>query len=186
MNERRHITMLAAALMFCSVGCGDTIVHDAYIEVAPIPKKVSPAKPSSPPVFATPGEPVALPISFDDLNLNMKIDVPFREDMLTEKVKEVVGKRVRLKGVMHGSLPNLKQVDQFILLRNKEFRNWSPADTLVEVKMRTGESTKYTQNRLDVEGTLRIEPKTGDDGNTWSIYILEEATLPNEQPADKN
>jgi hypothetical protein len=27
-----------------------------------------------------------------------------------------------------------------------------------------------------VEGNLRIEPKTGDDGNTWSLYILDDAT----------
>lgn len=173
MNSRCFITIIAAALMICSAGCGDTIVHDTYIEVAP-------------PKGSTPSEPAAVPVTFDDLNLNMKIDVPFREEMLTDRVKGLVGKRVRLTGVMHASLANLKQADQFVLLRNKEFRNWSQADTLVEVKMRTGETTKYLTDRIEVEGTLRIEPKTGDDGNTWSLYILEEATLPNAQPANKN
>lgn len=183
MNERRIITMLAAAiLLMCVAGCREPIViqgETTYQEVAAV-------EVDSPEDANDAGDDSAIPITFDDLNLNLEIDVPFREEKLTDRVKELAGKRVRLTGVMHGSVLNLKHIEEFILLRNKDGK-YGPgmiADTLVEVKLKSGTSTKYIQDRFEVEGTLRIEPKTGDDGNTWSLYILEKATLPIAQSAD--
>lgn len=169
MNERRIITMLVVAgVLVCAAGCPEPIVIQGETVYQEVEANDVAAE-----------EPAAMPITFDDLNLNMKIDVPFRDEMLTEKVKELAGKRVWLNGVMHGGALNQKQIEQFILLRNKEHKYGPgrPADTLVEVKMRTGETVKFTSGDVHVEGTLRIEPKTGDDGNTWSLYILEEATV---------
>lgn len=125
-----------------------------------------------------PGDPIK--ITFDNIILGMQADIPYRPWMLNEDVKELEGKRVSITGVMHGGVLKQKKLDEFILLRNKECK-YGPggqADHLAEVKMKKGQTIAFAGNdkTLRVEGNLRIEPKTGDDGNTWSLYILEDAT----------
>ena len=147
------------------------------------PKKVNDSNPDKnrrPKADRTPrkpGDPIK--ITFDNIILGMQADIPFRPWMLNEDVKELEGKRVSITGVMHGSVLNLKKIDQFILLRNKECK-YGPggqADHLAEVKMKKDQTIAFAgEKTVRVEGNLRIEPKTGEDGNTWSLYILDDAT----------
>lgn len=147
------------------------------------PKKVDDANPDKnrrPKADRTPrkpGDPIK--ITFDNIILGMQADIPFRPWMLSDDVKELEGKRVSITGVMHGSVLNLKKIDQFILLRNKECK-YGPggqADHLAEVKLKKDQTIPFAgEKTVRVEGNLRIEPKTGEDGNTWSLYILDDAT----------
>jgi hypothetical protein len=98
--------------------------------------------------------------------------------MLKEDVKELEGQRVSITGVMHGAQATTK-TDYFVLLRNKECK-YGPggqADHLAEVNLKAPNKIAFTTATVRVEGTLRIEPKTGDDGNTWSLYILDDAKV---------
>jgi hypothetical protein len=122
------------------------------------------------------GDPIR--ITFDNLIVGMQADIVFRPWMLKEDVKELEGQRVSITGVMHGAQATTK-TDYFVLLRNKECK-YGPggqADHLAEVNLKAPNKIAFTTATVRVEGTLRIEPKTGDDGNTWSLYILDDAKV---------
>jgi hypothetical protein len=173
---------LIAAGVILLAGCPKPVIT---IETAPVYQETLSEETDSPkmrrrvePVkveFARAEEP-ALPITFDQLNLGAELDVPFRSEMLTEEVKRLEGQRVTLTGVML-DMGAFQPQDNLILLRNKsgKYGRGELFDHLIEVKLRSGTTQKYTSKPLRVAGTLRIEPLTGEDGNTWRIYILEEA-----------
>jgi hypothetical protein len=124
-----------------------------------------------------PGE--AEKVTFDDLNLGMQADVVFRPFMLTDRVKEFEGQRVVIAGYMHGGQASQRGIKDFILLKNTQckFGPGGQADHLANVILRDGTSTRFTPSDIRVEGTLKVEPFQGPDGNTWSIYRLEDAQI---------
>ena len=118
-------------------------------------------------------------ITFDDLNLGMPADVVYREFMLSDRVKELSGKRVSIVGYMHGAPLSSKKIDSFVLLKNTQckFGPGGQADHLTRVFLREGNQTNYTNEDLTIEGTLRVEPFSGPDDNTWAIYRLDDALV---------
>ena len=123
-------------------------------------------------------------ITFDDLILGMQADIVYRPWMLESetnggRAKELDGKKVRINGVMHGGVASGKRNKEFVLLRNKEckFGPGGQADHLAKVFMKDGKTVSYTDDTIFVEGTLKIEPEMGEDGNTWSIYRIEGAEV---------
>jgi hypothetical protein len=126
---------------------------------------------------ARPGE--AEKITFDDLNLGMAADMVYRPFLLTDRVKQLEGKRLSILGYMHPGVETRKNIKKFILLKNTEckFGPGGQADHLAEIYMAEGNSTVLTSKPVKVEATLKIEPFQGVDGNTWSIYRLEDAKI---------
>lgn len=120
-----------------------------------------------------PGEP--LEISFDDLVIGMQADVVYRPWMLTERAKEVDGQKVRLVGYVHPGVDKQKHIKELVLLRNLEckFGPGGQADHLVMVRFKPGVEATFTKNAVEVQGILKVNPWTGADGNTWSIYDLD-------------
>jgi hypothetical protein len=130
--------------------------------------------PEANPASAGNGE--VIDISFDDIILQIQADIAFRPWMLTARVKELDGKRIRISGYM---LPDskLKGIDQFVLLRNTECK-YGPggqADHLLNVTMRKKARIDYRSKPISIEGVIQVRPFQGPDGNTWSIYDLNEA-----------
>lgn len=124
-----------------------------------------------------PGE--AEKITFEDLNLGMQADVVFRPFMLTDRVNELEGKRVSIAGYMHPGQSAQRGIKKFVLLKNTQckFGPGGQADHLTDVNLREGVTTGFTPKDVRVEGIFRIEPFQGPDGNTWSIYRLEDAQI---------
>lgn len=125
-----------------------------------------------------PGE--AEKISFDDLVIGLQADVVYRPWMMKERPQELDGKKVRISGFMHGAIENPAKTKEFVLLRNLEckFGPGGQADHLAQVYMKPGVTTKYPgKDSIKVEGTLQIEPFTGSDGNTWSLYKIVDAEV---------
>jgi len=123
-----------------------------------------------------PGDPIR--ITFDHIILGMQADIPFRPWMMNDEVKELEGQRVSITGVMHGDVEKPRGNKRFILLRNKECK-YGPggqADHLAHVELKPGQTFDFTTDTVRVEGILKIAPETGTDGNTWSLYILQDAT----------
>ena len=123
-----------------------------------------------------PGDPIK--ITFDNIILGMQADIPFRPWMMNDEVKDLEGQRVSITGVMHGNVEKTKKVKEFVLLRNKECK-YGPggqADHLALIEMKSGQTIDFTTATVLVEGKLKIAPETGKDGNTWSLYVLEDAT----------
>jgi hypothetical protein len=142
----------------------------------------APASPTGvrPPADRQPTRPGdAEKISFDDLNLGIQADVVYRPFMLTDRAKELDGKRVSIVGYMHGGVESTRGVKEFVLLRNTEckFGPGGQADHLAQVYLAPGETTAFEKKPVKVEGRLKIEPFVGVDGNTWSIYRLEDAQI---------
>lgn len=121
-----------------------------------------------------PGEPIR--ITFDNIILGMQADIPYRPWMLNDDVKELEGQRISITGVMLDT-GTFKKGDSFILLRNKECKYGAggQADHLADVKLKKGHVFGYTKESVRVEGVLHVEPVTGSDGNTWSIYVIDDA-----------
>jgi hypothetical protein len=142
---------------------------------APPPRVTQPPRADRAP--RRPGE--AEKVTFDDLNLGMQADVVFRPFMLTDRVKELEGQRVAIAGYMHGGQASQRGIKDFILLKNTQckFGPGGQADHLANVILREGTSTRFTPSDIRVEGTLKIEPFQGPDGNTWSIYRFEDAQI---------
>jgi hypothetical protein len=135
-----------------------------------------------PPADRTPSRPgEAEKITFEDLNIHIQKDAVFREFMLLDypRVKELDGKRISLVGYMYGGVATTRGINEFILLRNKEckFGPGGQADHLAQVFLRKGVTADYTPAPVKVEATLKVQPFQGPDGNTWSIYRLEDAEI---------
>ena len=96
-----------------------------------------------------------------------------RPFMLTQRVKDLDGKKIRISGYM---LPDVKTKDitEFVLLKNTQckFGPGGQADHLINVLMVDGAKAKFRADAISVEGVLKINPFQGPDGNTWSIYDL--------------
>lgn len=135
----------------------------------------APTRPKADREPTKPGDPEK--ITFDDIILGMQPDMVFRPFMLTDRAKELEGKRVRLAGDM---LPyDGKKVKEFILLRNNKclYGKGGQADHLALVELREGHTLEYTSNTVRIEGSLKIVPVSGDDGNTKHLYVLEDAVV---------
>lgn len=133
-----------------------------------------------PPADRTPARPgEAEKITWDDLNIGMPADVVFRPFMLSDRVKELEGKRISILGFIHGAPDTITKIKELILLKNTECK-YGPqgqADHLAAVYFAEGKAASYTDKAIKVEGTLKIEPFTGTDGNTWSVFRLEDAVV---------
>jgi hypothetical protein len=115
----------------------------------------------------------AIEVAFEDIQLPIQADMVFRPFMLTDRVRELDGKRIRINGFM---LPDTKTkgIKQFVLLKNIQckFGPGGQADHLVNVLMVEGASATFRDDAIMVEGVLSVNPFQGPDGNTWSIYDL--------------
>jgi hypothetical protein len=154
------------------------VAQPADDQVAAAPSQPQP-KGQRPPADRTPRRPgEAEKISFDDLNLGMSADMVFREFLLTDRVKELDGQRVSIMGYMHAGAAG-KGIKEFVLLKNTEckFGPGGQADHLAKVYLEKGQATEYQLKALKIEGTLKIEAETGPDGNTWSIYRLDNSKV---------
>jgi hypothetical protein len=145
------------------------------------PAPAQPAAGQRPPADRGPSHPgEAEKVTFDDLNIDIQPDAAFRPFMLTDRrAKELDGKRISIVGYMYGGVSTTRGIKEFILLRNKEckFGPGGQADHLAQIFLKKGLTTEYTPAPVKVEATLKIEPFQGPDGNTWSIYRLEDAQI---------
>lgn len=140
---------------------------------------VKPPAVQRPPADRAPTKPGdAEKITWEDVNLGMQADVVFRPFMINDRVKDLEGRRISIVGYMHP--PESQSGNKkFILLKNTQckFGPGGQADHLADVHLQEGKTTKYTPSPLKIEGTLVIEPFEGPDGNTWSLYRLENAQI---------
>ena len=116
----------------------------------------------------------AVPITFDDLKLEMEADTVFDRSMLTERVEELDGRRVRIRGFLFPSVFQQTGITSFPLIKNLQckFGPGGQAHHIVIVDMKPGLSTSFTVRPIAVEGILTVRPWNGPDGNTWALYHM--------------
>ena len=113
-------------------------------------------------------------ITFDDLKINMEADTVFNDSMLTDRVKQLNGQRVRIRGFLFPAIFQQTGIDKFPLVMNTQckFGPGGQAHHIVMVELVDGVTTSYTVRPIAVEGRLTLKPWSGPDGNTWSLYHM--------------
>jgi len=122
-----------------------------------------------------------IPVTFEDIDIpGLDPDSVFKPKLLTQRVLDLDGKRVRITGFMHGgSVYSTRGIKQFILLREKEcpFGEGGQAHHAIAVTL-DGEGTRFVIAPLTVEGTLAVEPMPDSNtGNTLYLYTLTGASI---------
>ncbi len=114
-------------------------------------------------------------ITFDDLALEMPAGTLFSPDLLTERVKELDGQDVRLRGFIYaGGVFQSTGIKSFPFVMNTQCK-FGPdglAYCVILVELAEGVTTDFTTYPVTVEGTLTVRP-FNSGGFTWSVYHLQ-------------
>lgn len=113
-------------------------------------------------------------ITFDTIKLNMNKGDEFRKTLLTPSIKQLDGKRVRIRGFILPP-PQQEGLTQFVLVRDNRACCFGPGAAIYDsmiVKMKPGLSTDYSVLPITVEGTFNIHQIDAPDGHTFAIYRL--------------
>ncbi len=113
-------------------------------------------------------------LTFDGIKFPIEKGAKFKRSMLTKKIEDLDGQRIRIRGYI---LPSFQQkgIKQFILVRDNMECCFGPGAALYDcivVEMAKGKSTSFTVRPIAVEGTFAIRPFKGPDGNHLAVYHL--------------
>ena len=114
-------------------------------------------------------------VTFDTIKLEMKKGDPFKRELLTDAVKKLDGKPIRIRGYI---LPSFQQsgIKQFVLVRDNMECCFGPGALLFDcimVEMVGDASTDYTVRPVAVEGQFSIKEVLGPDQKHLAIYHLD-------------
>lgn len=115
-------------------------------------------------------------VTFDDVQLEIEADTVYEESMLTDRVKELEGKRIRIRGfILAESTYKRRNIRQFVLIKNTECKYGAGGEFhhVIAVTLNPEDAVDYTLRPVTVEGKLKLQPWTGPNGNTLGIYHLE-------------
>ncbi len=145
-----------------------------------------PAKPSAQsvsPSVASPAIPTRTTarakgeISFDDLKFEIEKGGKFVPAMLTDEIRALDGKKVRLRGfILPSTLFRETDINEFVLVRDNQECCFGPGAALydcVVVNLVGGVTTDFSTRPVTVSGTFKLkEYKYPDDSGHFAIYNL--------------
>jgi len=171
--------LLACALSGCNpsaASAGATSDSGKVVMATSGATSANPPPPASPAEAApTPQPAVTKDVTFDDIKLDLKKGEPFDAKFLTDKVKALDGKAIRIRGYI---LPSFQQtgIQQFVLVRDNMECCFGPGALLhdcVLVKMVPPATADFTVRPVSAQGTFSIREFKGPDGKHLAIYFLE-------------
>jgi hypothetical protein len=114
-------------------------------------------------------------VTFDEIKLELMKGDAYDASALTEKVKKLDGKPIRIRGYI---LPSFQQnnIKQFILVRDNMECCFGPGALLhdcIVVEMLPPASATFTVRPVSVEGNFSVRELKGPDGNYLAIYHLD-------------
>jgi hypothetical protein len=112
--------------------------------------------------------------TFDDIKFPMEKTEDFAESKLTDRVRELFGKRIRIRGWMYPT-PRRKGIKQFVLVRDNMECCFGPGAALFDcilVSMVDGATAEFTIRPIAVEGEFRLDILPGPDGRPLAIYQM--------------
>lgn len=114
-------------------------------------------------------------ISFDDIAFEMEKGSPFTRDLLPQRVTDLAGSRIRIRGYI---LPSFQQsgLTQFVLVRDNQECCFGPGAALYDcivVSMQPGRSTDFSVRPVAVTGVFSLRELKGPDGKHLAIYALQ-------------
>ena len=103
-------------------------------------------------------------INFDDLKFPIEKDQPFDDEMLIDSVRELDGRKVKLRGyILPTTLFTETNIRQFVLVRDNQECCFGPGAALFDcviVDMVPGESIDFVTRPITVTGKFKIDTKT--------------------------
>lgn len=115
-------------------------------------------------------------ITFDDLKLDLKKDEPFVPAKLTERVKQLHGKQIRIRGwILPSSVFQQTGIKNFILVRDNMQCCFGPGAALhdcILVEMENGRTAEFTTRPVTVEGVFEHHEFKYPDGKHYAIYYM--------------
>lgn len=111
-------------------------------------------------------------ITFDDLRLEMPVRTLFDPSMLTDRIRALDGREVRIRGFIYsGGVYQQTGITSFPLVMNTacKFGPQGLAYCVMLVELADGVTADFTTRPVTVEGTLSVQP-FNSGGFTWSVY----------------
>lgn len=117
-------------------------------------------------------------ITFDDLKFDIEPDAPYDAGMLTDIIRELDGKTVKLSGfILPSTLFRETDIEEFVLVRDNQECCFGPGAALydcVVVNMVGGAKTNFTTRPVTVSGKFVLkEYKYPDDSGHFAIFNLQ-------------
>ena len=118
-------------------------------------------------------------VTFDDVKFEIEKNEDFSRQLLTDKINNFEGKRIKIRGYIR---PSFKQtgIEKFILVRDNQECCFGPGAMIYDcmiVGMKKGTATEFTTRPITVEGDFYLKEFEGPDGKFWAIYRLRNATV---------
>ena len=116
-------------------------------------------------------------LTFDDVKFEMEADDTFRDEMLTDAIRELHGQRIRIRGYIRPGVKN-SDIQKFVFVRDNQECCFGPGAMLYDamlVKMESGGALDFTVRPITIEGTFVIKSFEGPDGKIWAIYRMMDA-----------
>ena len=102
--------------------------------------------------------------TFDDLKFEIERDGEFQETMLTEELKNLNRKPMRLRGyILPNSVFQQSGIKSFVLVRDNKECCFGPGAMLydcVMIEMMDGKTANFSTRPVSVKGTFEIDTKT--------------------------
>jgi len=133
----------------------------------------------APPAAAEPAPERTLDKTFDDLKFDIEPDAAFDRSMLTDEIRALDDRRLRIRGYM---LPTAQKrgIRQFVLVRDNQECCFGPGAALYDcilVTMRGDETAEFSVRPIAVEGVFTIDEFLGPGGRPLAIYRLAGETV---------
>jgi hypothetical protein len=117
--------------------------------------------------------------TFDDLKFEIKPDQVFAESMLGDSVKDLNGKKLRIRGyILPSSTFQLKGIKQFVLVRDDRECCFGPGAALYDcimIEMQGDKTAEFSTKPIAVSGTLMIDTESfqyPDGGGHYAIFKM--------------
>ncbi len=116
-------------------------------------------------------------ITFDDLKFDILPDAPFDAEKLTDEIRALDGKEVKLRGyILPSTLFRETNIDEFVLVRDNQECCFGPGAALydcVVVNLQGKTRTDFTTRPVQVTGTFKLkEYKYPDGKGHFAIFNL--------------
>ena len=124
-------------------------------------------------------------INFDDLKFDIEKGQPFEDDQLSDRVRSLNGKKVKLSGfILPASTYKQTGIERFVLVRDNQECCFGPGASLfdcVYVQMVGGNTAEFAVRPVTVEGKFKIDTESyrypdgiGPDGSSHlAVFEIE-------------
>ena len=169
----RQLPLLLALAVLPATGCETGSATAGADTAASAPRATAPIS----------SEPTTTPVTtnqlqdktFDDIKFDIQPGDPFTRDMLTPKIEDLDGKRIRIRGWI---LPSYQSqgLKQFVLVRDNMECCFGPGAALYDcivVEMQPGKTAEFSTSPVAVTGEFAIRVLPGPGGTPLAIYRMQ-------------